>query len=67
MRLQRQTNLHDAKSQQNQADGSDQTEDEIGQVVHCLDRIPSRMVLVLPFRLMILFLFSIDAILLLLL
>lgn len=29
MRLQRQTDLHDTKSQQNQSDGSDQTEDEV--------------------------------------
>ena len=39
MRLHRQAHLHDAKSQQDQSNGSDQAEDEIGQVIDCLDRI----------------------------
>ena len=43
MRLHRQADLHDAKSQQDQSNGSDQAEDEIGQVVDCLDRITGRI------------------------
>ena len=43
MRLQRQAYLHDAKSKQNQSDGSDQAEDEVGQIVDCLNRIPCRI------------------------
>ena len=43
MGLQRQPDLHDAKSQQYQSDGPDQAEDKIGQIVDCRDWISRRI------------------------
>ena len=37
--FQRESDLHDAKPQQDQSDGSDQAEDEGRQIVHCRDWI----------------------------
>ena len=43
MRFQRQSDLHNTKAQQNQTNGSDQAENEIGQVVHYANWISSRI------------------------
>ena len=42
MRLERQTDLQNAKAEQNQADRTDQGKDEIAQVIHDRQRITVR-------------------------